>query len=53
MVVLFPVYEFLHTKTQYLHVEGFGDIVISTQLQTFNATDISGACRQQNNGYVR
>ena len=53
MIVLLPVDELLHTQSQHLNVERFGQIVVGTQLQSFYAADVGGACCQQNYRDVR
>ena len=53
VIVLLPIYELIHTQTQYLYVEGLGQIVVGAQLQALNTAHIGGAGGEQNDGDVR
>ena len=53
VIVLLPFDKLLHTQSQHFRVKWFGQIVVGTQLQSFNAAYISGTSRQQDDGDVR
>ena len=52
MVVILPVDKLLYPQTQHLRIKRFGEIVVGSQLQSFNAAYVGSTCREQYDGYV-